>query len=244
MNDPHDKNGPHDPDGPHDPSSAPEPSEATTQPIPRLTEADPDDRDDPIDKPPVKRSRIALVTVSAATLAIAVGVIVGVSMYQTPTRNDQVRDDLRAGVPDAVASSADTAPGTSPSASPSGSASPSASASPSGSASPSPSAGVTSPAQDASPAPSVSAAPAPSPSGTADEAPRVLRLGDTGAQVVELQERLRQVGRYSGEADGVYDDDVQQAVRTYQFTRLILDDESGVYGAATRKSLESETQRP
>jgi peptidoglycan hydrolase-like protein with peptidoglycan-binding domain len=62
--------------------------------------------------------------------------------------------------------------------------------------------------------------------------------------VVELQLRLHQVGLYGQDADGVYDGDVQSAVRSYQFTRLIVQDESGVYGRATRASLESETTKP
>ncbi|WP_031479897.1 hypothetical protein [Streptomyces bicolor] len=36
----------------------------------------------------------------------------------------------------------------------------------------------------------------------------------------------------------------ESAVRTYQLTRVVLTDESGVYGTATRSSLESETSEP
>jgi len=196
----------------------------------------------PDEKPPAKRSRIALVTVTAATFAVAAGVLAGVSMYQTPSRADHVQDDLRESIPDQVSSSAGTTPG-SPSAS--------ASSSPS-SASPSPSKSAsTSPTASPSPSPTATAtagpttAPDPTPTQGSDaEAPRVLRLGDTGPQVKELQLRLKQLGRYDGEANGVYDESLQSAVRTYQFTRLILSDDSGVYGPATRESLESETQKP
>lgn len=198
---------------------------------------------DPDEKPPAKRSRIVLVTITAATFAIATGILVGVSMYQTPSRGDHLQDDLREGVPDQVSSSAAPTPGGSPS--PSASTSPS-SASPSASESAS-----TSPTASPSPSPTATAtaaptsAPAPAPTqGGGDGAPRVLRLGDTGPQVKELQLRLKQVGRYDGEANGVYDESVQSAVRTYQFTRLILSDDSGVYGPATRESLESETRKP
>ncbi|MER6113357.1 peptidoglycan-binding domain-containing protein [Streptomyces hirsutus] len=62
--------------------------------------------------------------------------------------------------------------------------------------------------------------------------------------MVELQLRLRQVGFYDGDADGNYDRDVENAVRGYQLTRVILQDESGVYGVATRASLESQTKEP
>lgn len=49
---------------------------------------------------------------------------------------------------------------------------------------------------------------------------------------------------YDGEADGDFDEQVESAVRTYQVTRFVLQDESGVYGKATRASLESETSQP
>lgn len=49
---------------------------------------------------------------------------------------------------------------------------------------------------------------------------------------------------YDGEADGDFEEQVESAVRTYQVTRFVLQDESGVYGKATRASLESETSQP
>ena len=72
----------------------------------------------------------------------------------------------------------------------------------------------------------------------------MLRYGDQGPEVVELQLRLKQVGLYDGEADGDFDRTVESAVRTYQVTRFVLQDGSGVYGTATRASLESETTEP
>ncbi|WP_329241083.1 peptidoglycan-binding protein [Streptomyces sp. NBC_01478] len=83
----------------------------------------------------------------------------------------------------------------------------------------------------------------PEPTGS-NTPPQVLRLGDTGPQVRELQLRLSQIGFYNSEANGTYDRQVESAVRSYQLTRLILQDESGVYGTATRKALESETEKP
>ncbi|MHC5905231.1 peptidoglycan-binding domain-containing protein [Streptomyces sp. S6] len=218
------------------PGNFPEPDpEPDTMPLPRV---DPG----PDEKPPAKRSRIALVTITAATFAIAVGVVVGVSMYRTPSRADHIQDDLRESVPEQISAGAGP---TSGSPSPSTSTSPS-SASPSASKSTS-----TSPTASPSPSPSATATaaptavPDPTPSqDDGDGAPRVLRLGDTGPQVKELQLRLKQIGRYDGTANGVYDESVQSAVRTYQFTRLILSDESGVYGSVTRESLESETRKP
>jgi peptidoglycan hydrolase-like protein with peptidoglycan-binding domain len=74
--------------------------------------------------------------------------------------------------------------------------------------------------------------------------PPVLGLGDQGPEVVELQLRIGQIGLYDGEADGDFDEQVRSAVRTYQVTRFVLQDESGVYGTATRASLEAETSEP
>ncbi|TXS44158.1 peptidoglycan-binding protein, partial [Streptomyces sp. uw30] len=84
---------------------------------------------------------------------------------------------------------------------------------------------------------------APEPS-HAQGQPPVLRLGDQGPEVTELQLRLRQIGLYAADVDGDYDRRVESAVGTYQLTRVILSDESGVYGGATRTSLESETSQP
>ncbi|HSX96203.1 MAG TPA: peptidoglycan-binding domain-containing protein, partial [Streptomyces sp.] len=63
-------------------------------------------------------------------------------------------------------------------------------------------------------------------------------------EVTELQLRLSQIGLYNADADGDYDGEVQSAVRGYQLTRVLLEDESGVYGEETRASLESETSEP
>ncbi|MEV7146555.1 peptidoglycan-binding domain-containing protein [Streptomyces sp. NPDC093084] len=71
-----------------------------------------------------------------------------------------------------------------------------------------------------------------------------MRLGDSGAEVTQLQQRLAQLRLFPGTADGEYDRMTQTAVRTYQLARGILTDESGVYGTATRASLESETTTP
>lgn len=72
----------------------------------------------------------------------------------------------------------------------------------------------------------------------------MLRLGDTGPQVAELQERLGQLNLYDDEADGVFTRPVEDAVHTYQLARGITGDSSGEYGPATRQRLESETSPP
>jgi peptidoglycan hydrolase-like protein with peptidoglycan-binding domain len=63
--------------------------------------------------------------------------------------------------------------------------------------------------------------------------------------VTELQQRLRQLWLYpEEEADGRFDEDVEQAVKVYQWDRGIDRDPLGVYGPHTRRSLEAETREP
>ncbi|MFI0538327.1 peptidoglycan-binding protein [Streptomyces sp. WSLK1-3] len=192
-----------------------------------------------------RRRRATAVAGAGAGVAVLVtaGFVGGLFTYDSPSRDGSVAGGVRAGVPEgppssggpSVTASSPTATSTQSSASPS--ASPSAdssdSASPTGTAIPT---GVPSSA-----AATGTAAPAPT---VSNGEPPVLALGDQGPEVVELQLRLRQVGLYDGEADGDFDQQVQSAVRTYQFTRFVLEDDSGVYGRATRASLESETTEP
>jgi peptidoglycan hydrolase-like protein with peptidoglycan-binding domain len=85
---------------------------------------------------------------------------------------------------------------------------------------------------------------APGQGSTGDQPAQTLRRGDQGPEVTELQLRLRQLSLYTGRADGTYSGQVEDAVRRYQWARGITDDKSGVYGAATRASLEGETRTP
>ncbi|MEW2632539.1 peptidoglycan-binding domain-containing protein [Streptomyces sp. NPDC048389] len=63
--------------------------------------------------------------------------------------------------------------------------------------------------------------------------------------MTELQLRLRQLWLYPyDEADGRFDEDVEQAVKVYQWDRGIDRDPLGVYGPHTRRSLEAETREP
>lgn len=195
---------------------------------------------------PRRRRRALLITgAGAAMVAVLAGAYLGgLFTYDSPSRDGAVSDDLRPPVPDESAQD-----GTSPDGRSTGTSS----ASPSPSPTPSPDttgadASPTAPDGSATPtaAPSsadATASAAPQPSGTAGRPP-VLRFGDTGPEVVELQLRLRQIGFYGGDADGAFDRTVESAVRTYQLTRVVLADESGVYGPATRASLESETSEP
>ncbi|UQA95767.1 peptidoglycan-binding domain-containing protein [Streptomyces halobius] len=74
--------------------------------------------------------------------------------------------------------------------------------------------------------------------------PVVLREGSSGPEVVELQNRLQQLALYPGYADGRFDADVRAAVARYQWVYGVQGDPEGVYGAATRASLESHTSEP
>jgi peptidoglycan hydrolase-like protein with peptidoglycan-binding domain len=68
-----------------------------------------------------------------------------------------------------------------------------------------------------------------------------LRYGDSGPEVRELQDRLRQLWLYSGPSDGEYGRKVRHAVEVYQSYKDIDGDEEGVYGSNTRRALEAET---
>ncbi|MDC0768981.1 peptidoglycan-binding protein [Streptomyces sp. HD] len=196
---------------------------------------------------PRRRRRTLLVTGAGATLAVLLtgAFLGGLFTYDSPSRDGSVPDDIRAPVPDGSAEaglSGEVRPSGTSTASPSSSSTPSPSTTPAdGSPTPSDASATPTPAPSyAGPTPTATA---PEPSGTAGRPP-VLRHGDRGPEVVELQLRLRQIGFYGGDDDGDYDRTVESAVRSYQLTRVVLADESGVYGTATRASLESETSEP
>ncbi|QUC58548.1 peptidoglycan-binding protein [Streptomyces sp. A2-16] len=205
----------------------------------------------PLAEPPVagapagRRRRTTVVAGTGAAVAVLItgGVVGGLFTYDGPARDGSVAGGVRAGVPEvppssngpSVTASSPAATSTRSSAPPSSSPSAQAdeSASPTGTATPS--------GPPSSAAATATVAPRPT---VSNGQPPVLGFGDHGPEVVELQLRLQQVGLYDGEADGDFDQQVQSAVRTYQVTRFVLQDESGVYGKATRTSLESETSEP
>ncbi|MGI5370298.1 peptidoglycan-binding protein [Streptomyces iakyrus] len=204
---------------------------------------------------PRRRSTLLLAAAGACVAVIAAaGYASGLFSYESPSRDTALPDDIRASVPDAPSSSAASTPpkgGASvappapaaPRPSPSRTASPSASPSPSASASASPS---QSPSPSAS-LPSASATgpgQAPPDSSRQNKGPVVLRIGDNGPEVTELQLRLRQLYLYDDDADGSFDDRLEDAVRTYQWSRGIQVDDLGVYDRETRAKLESETREP
>ncbi|MGW0576577.1 peptidoglycan-binding protein [Streptomyces sp. NPDC002920] len=205
--------------------------------------------------PRSRRRRTVLIAASAAAVAViaAVGFASGLFTYEAPKRNGAAPEDVRAAVPDTSTSAASasesgsdspspTASSSSPSASPSRRPSPSATPS-----SASPSASTSAAASATAPTARVSSTAEPGNGSDGSEetitAP-VLQRGDTGAEVTELQLRLGQLFLYDGEADGTFSSDVETSVRNYQWSRGIQDDELGVYGAATRTSLEAETKEP
>ncbi|MGC0343532.1 peptidoglycan-binding domain-containing protein [Streptomyces sp. SLBN-8D4] len=199
----------------------------------------------PADIAPDRRRRTVLLAGTGAAVAVLVtgGFLGGLFTYDGPSRDGSAAGGVRAGVPEAPpSSSGPSVTASSPAASSTQSSAPpssSPSARPSDSASPT---GTTTPVGAPSSA-AATATVAPGPTVSSGQPP-VLSLGDHGPEVVELQLRLRQVGVYDGEADGDFDQQVQSAVRTYQVTRFVLQDDSGVYGRATRASLESETSEP
>ncbi|WP_327721481.1 peptidoglycan-binding domain-containing protein [Streptomyces sp. NBC_00490] len=211
----------------------------------------------PVDPPDVPRSddntqnsprrrRIALGTgMGAAAAVLLTGCLVGGFLwYDSPDRDGSLSGGVRAGLPDERSTAVDPS-------SPAPSAS-MTSAQPSPSATSSPDTTTTTttdslPPTGTTPSPTSSSATvtgSPTSTPSQGEAAPVLRLGDRGPEVIELQLRLRQTGFFAGEADGVYDREVENAVRAYQLTRVVVDDEPGVYGPATRTSLESETSEP
>jgi hypothetical protein len=201
------------------------------------------------DSPRRHRRTVLLAAVGAVVVVAAVaGFASGMFSYETPSRDEAAPQDIRASVP---ATSKSAAPVT-PSKSGSTSARPtSASPTPSLSEIPSPTASST-----PSPTPSKSTNPSRSPTPTATTSSAatdrqggsspaaVLQRGDEGPEVTELQLRLAQLNLYTGPDNGIFDKQVQTSVRTYQLARGIQSDGLGVYGAATRARLESETTEP
>ncbi|GAA4690922.1 peptidoglycan-binding domain-containing protein [Streptomyces youssoufiensis] len=217
-----------------------------------------------------RRRPLAIVTATAVLVAVVGTVAFGTGLLGGQNgegSDDRALTDDRAATPSAalptwdgrMTDGATPPPSTtatpSPSASRSGGESPSAtpsSATPSRTREPSasPSAPSARPSETGapdrpseSPTPSTSA-PADPPRPTEPAGPPVLRQGDSGAEVAELQDRLRQTWTYVGAVDGEYDASVTDAVGTYQRRHDITADPEGVYGPHTRDYLEARTDQP
>ncbi|WP_405634984.1 peptidoglycan-binding protein [Streptomyces sp. NBC_01178] len=212
---------------------------------------------------PRRRRPFTAVAAGAAVAAVVVGTaaFAGGLFGGSEDRTDEALPEITTSVPDAedepaasVAPSPSQSASAAPSRTPSASATPSASPSASASATKTPKSTPTASAPvSASPGPGGSPAPgpgdgAPAPTPTADPPPAgiaatTLRPGDRGPQVVELQNRLRQIGAwlYSGPSDGHYTDRVAYSVAFYQSYQGVQGDPTGVYGPHTRSLLEAQT---
>ncbi|WP_405858991.1 peptidoglycan-binding protein [Streptomyces sp. NBC_01515] len=204
------------------------------------------------DASPRRRNRrTVLLAVTGAVVAVAAvaGFASGMFSYETPSRDEAAPQDVRASVPTPSKSGAPATPSAtgstsaqptsaSPTPSPSETPSPTASSTPSATASSSANASKT-------PTPTTTASTASATNRQSSSTPNpVLQRGDEGPEVTELQLRLTQLRLYTGPDNGIFDKQVQTSVRTYQVARGITSDTLGVYGAATRARLESETTEP
>lgn len=197
---------------------------------------------------PRGRRRTAAVAIGAAA-AVVIGTAAFASTLfagdATPKRALPTAAD--SGVPysgtgTASAEALSAAPSRTPRATPSHSPSarPSPSATASRTASPTPSRTAPPPSAPASgpPVNSPGGKPlAPPPSTT-------LRRGDSGPAVLELQQRLAQLGLYTGSTDGGFGSRTERAVRDFQSYTGVDGDPAGVYGPPTRRALESMTDQP
>ena len=84
--------------------------------------------------------------------------------------------------------------------------------------------------------PETTAPPTSAPSTPANHVPGVLQLGDTGAEVKWLQNRLKQLSLYNGEASGNFDQATAAAVAAFQ-ARAHSTDPAGVVGRSTKTAL-------
>ncbi|MFF0158059.1 peptidoglycan-binding protein [Streptomyces sp. NPDC005263] len=209
------------------------------------------------DRPARRRRRTALLAAGGAVVAVvaAAGLASGLFSYETPAREGAPPEDVRAAVPDTSTSAASAPPETESASAPTTSAAP-----PPPSASPSLSSSASASASSAAPSAPASS-PAGSPTSTDDggaeagteptegsgndeQGAPVLRRGDSGPEVTELQERLHQRYLYNGEVDGDFSTQVENALSTYQFSRGVGTDNPGVYDQETRAALEKETSEP
>ncbi|MEV6261955.1 peptidoglycan-binding domain-containing protein [Streptomyces sp. NPDC051784] len=196
---------------------------------------------------PRRRGPFAVLAVGAAVAAV-----VGTAAFASGIFEDEEQGGTA--LPEFTTSAPDAGEEPAASVSPSAPASASASASPSETAEASPSASPT-PSRSPSASPTASASASPSASVTAEPstvspsaAPpaqgltgATLRRGDRGAEVSELQRRLREIWVYRGPENGTYSEQVEQSVAEYQRWVSVRGDAPGVYGPETRRALEAQT---
>jgi hypothetical protein len=208
--------------------------------------ADPEPRR-PAEAPRNRRRLAALAIGAAAAVAIGTAAFASTLFAGDATPKRALPDVADTGVP---YSGTDTASAEAPSAVPSRTKKAAPSHSPSARPSPTPSASKPASPPPSKPAPKPSAPASGPPSNSPDDKPlapppsTTLRRGDSGPAVLELQERLGQLGLYSGTPDGGFGSRTERAVRDFQSYTGIDGDPAGVYGPATRRALESMTDRP
>ncbi|MEV6720495.1 peptidoglycan-binding protein [Streptomyces xanthochromogenes] len=195
-----------------------------------------------------RRRRVAALTVGAvAAVVVATAAFASTLFADDATPKQALPDAAGTVVPyngdDSASPQAPSAAASRtkrPSPSRSASARPSASPSASRATSPTPS------KPPAAPSASVSAQPSHSPTRQplAPPASSTLRRGDKGPGVLELQQRLAQLGLYTGSIDGGFGSRTERAVRDFQAYLGVEGDPAGVYGPPTRQALESVTRRP
>ncbi|MFE5515492.1 peptidoglycan-binding protein [Streptomyces sp. NPDC056529] len=151
------------------------------------------------------------------------------------------RDTASDTPPSPAASTARTAPSASSPARPSASGTPTPGTTTASS--------TPSPTRAATASPATAPAPTPSPShrhhrpsrpGRDEDGRDEIGRGSTGPEVVDLQRRLQRLRLYAGPADGVFGGSVEAALRRYQASRYIPQ-EDGTYGPLTRAVLRAET---
>ncbi|MFF5531390.1 peptidoglycan-binding protein [Streptomyces cinerochromogenes] len=229
-------------------TQTPAPPAPATRPTPltAASEAESEPAPEPAseaDQPRRRSRRTALLAVGGTALAVAAVAGSVLFSYEAPAR-DRAAQEVRQSIPEATtpAPASPKAPVPPVTPRPPAPSAPATPASPSSSPSPSPTASASgSPSPTASPSPSATAAATP---GTTPAMAPVLRRGDTGPEVTELQQRLRRLNLYGDRIDGVFTRPVEDAVRNYQLARGVRGDTLGEYGPATRRALEAETTEP
>ena len=76
---------------------------------------------------------------------------------------------------------------------------------------------------------------APEPNSSPSTPRSMVRFGDSGAQIAELQRRLADLGYYTGTASGTFDRPTEAAVQRFQHDNGLLPD--GIVGASTEVAL-------
>ncbi|WP_327189125.1 peptidoglycan-binding domain-containing protein [Streptomyces xinghaiensis] len=182
-----------------------------------------------------RRRRTAAVTATAAAVAAVCAGVLAVGLSGSSEESDRALPDETPRAPTAVLPTGDAWTGSGrPSASATGPASATPTRSPSAAKSSSGKPEADRTADEGAETLDETPGPQPAP---------VLSKGMSGAEVLEMQKRLNQLGRsLKVEEDGQYNGNEVRAVSRYQNMFGVEGDPQGVYGPATRSSLESRTQ--